>query len=447
MTTYENATPRENALWRTIRRVPDLRINIPLAFRVPGRLRWWPLQAAVNHLVWRHEALRTVFLDDTDTSGDGAVRRAVAPADRATVDVEIIQSTADGWADDLTAFAGRLFHPDGGLLVRAALLLCPAGDAFCLVLHHAVADGRSLALLTRELVTLVEAAADGAPVPAELVGVVAATRPRPVSAESLAYWHDRLAGADAENATLTVGARPPQAPSLRATRAVHPLAPDTHAAVAALRTALRASDHVVMLAAFYVLLAHHGAGRDIIVGSPMDLRGPGQADAVGYYINTVALRQSVDPDLSFADLVRAVRRMFLDAVGHADAPLDVVLPGVPDARLTARSSLFRHQFNFMAVDPSAGALARIGADPVDVHAGTIRLDLEFFAQRGPDATVIRTLHAADVFTEHEVAALVADYEAVLTSAAAEPDRPIGDLGMAHQRAGAATAPADTRRNR
>jgi hypothetical protein len=150
--------------------------------------------------------------------------------------------------------------------------------------------------------------------------------------------------------------------------------------------------------------------------------------------------------------------MVLDAVSHANAPLDVVLPGVAGARLTAMSSLFRHQFNFMAVDPAAGtggALARIGAQPVDVHAGTIRFDLEFFAQRGPDATVIRTLHATEVFAESEVASLVGRYEAVLVSAAAETDRPIGDLelfgevgnGPEHQPAGATTAPADTRRDR
>lgn len=444
MMTYENATPRENALWRNVRRVPDIRINIPLAFQVDGRLRWWPVQAAVNHLVRRHEVLRTVFLDDGPSADENrGVRRAVLSAEQSSVDVEIIQSTADELADDLTAFAGRQFHPNGGLLVRAALLLCPTGDAFCLVVHHAVADGRSLALLTRELVALVE----GAPLPTELADVVAATPPRPVSSESVDYWHDQLADADGESSALTVGARPARAAALHAARLTHRLAPDTHTAVAALRTALRASDHVVMLAAFYVLLARHGAGPDIIVGSPLDVRGPEQAHAVGYYINSVALRQPVNLDMSFADLVHAVRPMFLDAVSHADAPLDVVLPGVPRARTTAMSSLFRHQFNFMAVDPAAGTLARIGARPVDVHAGTIRIDLEFFAQRGPDATVIRTLHATEVFAEPEVASLVGRYEAVLTSAAAEVARPIGDLGMDHQRAGAMTAPADTRRDR
>jgi amino acid adenylation domain-containing protein len=422
---WVDASAREQALWLLGQLAPDSGAsNIPLAFRVAGRLRWWPVQVAVNQLLRRHEVLRTCYLD---AEGGGPVRRAVRAADQAAVDVEVIQSVDGRLEDDLTAFAARPFRPDGGPLVRAALLLCPSGDAFCLVVHHSVGDGRSLQVLTKDLVALVRAAADERPVPAELDAEVPTAPPRDAQPESLAYWRRQLAGADGGSSALAFGGEAPDTPTLRGERIVHQLGGEAHAAVGTLVSGLRASPHMVLLAAFYVLLARHGAGPDVVVGCPVDVRGPDRADAVGYHVNTIALRQTVDLDLPFTDLVRQVRSMFLEAVEHADTSVDLVLPEIPRHGASWTSTLFRHMFNFMPVDRASDVLSGIGAHPVDVHTGFSRFDVEFFVQRAADSTAIRTLYGTDVFTAAEVRALLRRYEAILASAAADPSRPAGDL--------------------
>ena len=426
----EPVTTRENSLWLLSQLAPDSGVsNIALAFGCDDRLRWWPVQAAVSQLVRRHEVLRTVYHDRA-----GVLTRTTLSADEAVVDVDIVSVGALERDAELTAFAAIPFEPDGRPLVRAALFLCPTGDVFCLVAHHLVFDGRSVAIATRELVELVVAAAAEQQPSPELAGETRAPVHQEPSRSTVDYWRRTLAGVDGGSTALSVGAEPPTLSDLRGGCLHYRFGEPAHAAVATLRTAARASDHVVLLAVFQALLVRHGAGPDVVVGCPVDIRGPADADAIGYLINTVAVRQPVTGDTSFAELVRRTRDTFLEAISHADAPIDAVLAELPRRSAGWKSSVFRHLFNFMDVgERTAGPLARIGAHAVDVHNGFSRFDLEFFIQRGVDGTVVRALYGADAFTAGEVELLLQRYEVLLTAAAANPDAPIGRLDVFGER--------------
>ncbi|GAA3440231.1 non-ribosomal peptide synthetase [Kutzneria kofuensis] len=422
----ESVTTRENSLWLLNHLVPDSGVsNIALAFGVDSRLRWWPLQAAVSQLLRRHEVLRTTYHDRA-----GTLTRTVLPADEAVVDVDIVQVDSQRLDDELTAFAAVPFEPDGGLLVRAALFLCPAGDVFCLVAHHLVFDGRSVSIATRELVELVTAAAAEQPVPPALTGEVPAPVHREPARSTVEYWRQALDGVDGASTALSVGDEPSVQSDLRGGRILHHFGERAHAAVAELRAGLRASDHVILLAVFQALLVRHGAGPDVVVGCPVDIRGPADADTIGYLINTIAVRQQVTADTPFAELVRRTRATFLEAISHADASIDAVLAELPRQVAGWKSTVFRHMFNFMDVgDRTSGPLDRIGARGVDVHNGFSRFDFEFFVQRGAKGTTVRALYGADAFTAAEIELLLQRYEALLTAATAAPDSPIGLLDV------------------
>src|SRR5882757_8126637 len=192
-------TAKERALWLLGQLVPDSGVsNIPLAFGGAGRLRWWPLQAAVSQLLRRHEVLRTTYHEY-----DGNLRRSVLSADEAVLDVEIIQADAGELDAKLTAFAAVPFEPAGDLLLRAGLFLCPSGDVFCLVAHHSVFDGRSVPIATKELVERAEV-----PAPAH----------RDPAPEAVEYWRGMLADVDPTGSALAIGDEPPVTSDLRCGR-------------------------------------------------------------------------------------------------------------------------------------------------------------------------------------------------------------------------------------
>src|SRR5690606_827508 len=98
------------------------------------------------------------------------------------------------------------------------------------------------------------------------------------------------------------------------------------------------STFMVVHAAFAVLLARHGAGTDIAIGTPV----AGRADAalddlVGMFVNTLVLRSEVDAGAGFAELLATVRAADLRAFAHAELPFERLVEELNPTRSTAYS--------------------------------------------------------------------------------------------------------------
>ncbi|WP_055694849.1 condensation domain-containing protein, partial [Streptomyces prasinopilosus] len=132
----------QRRLWFLDRLRPgDPRYNSAVALRLTGTLDRTALSGALEHVVGRHEALRTVF-DETD----GSPTQTVRPAGPVPLPVRDVPDPGDGDALDaaLAAEYERPFDLRTGPLLRA-LLLRETDDAHVLMLtaHHIVTDGWS----------------------------------------------------------------------------------------------------------------------------------------------------------------------------------------------------------------------------------------------------------------------------------------------------------------
>ncbi|MYV55230.1 condensation domain-containing protein, partial [Streptomyces sp. SID3212] len=177
---------------------PSATYNVPLVLELEGPLDPDALRGALADVVVRHESLRTVFAED-----DGVARQEVLDAGLAPSLVPLVVETppegesADAWAgetvDRLTAVP---FDLAGDVAVRAHLLrLEPARHILVLVLHHVVADGWSLAPLSRDLGAAYRARTEGAR--------DTSARPAPrVQYADYALWQRRLLGDDSDPDSL-----------------------------------------------------------------------------------------------------------------------------------------------------------------------------------------------------------------------------------------------------
>ncbi|MEU3721339.1 amino acid adenylation domain-containing protein [Streptomyces sp. NPDC031705] len=425
------ASAKENALWLLDEIVQDSGINnVTLAVQVPGRLRWWALQRALDTLMSRHPALRAQFHGQRSGDDQDALHKEILPPDAVDIAVEVLHSTARSLKGDVRAFSAAPFALERQPLVRAAHLLCETGDVFCLVVHHIVFDGRSANLVLAEFAELYGALATDAEPAAALVREVPALVETAPSDTSTAYWREHLAGVDPTRLGLWCGNPEPAAPTLAGARLSHELSGEAVAVVRRLRKELRATESSVLLAAYYLLLARHGAGPDVVVGTPVDVRGAQARDRVGYHVNTLACRVSVDQGSGFRSLVGAAQRAFLGAVEHADAPVDLVLPELPRGDGSWRGSLFRHMFNYLPDE--GGATVDLGgqeARTLDVDRGHSRFDLEFFVSSSPRGIRIKAAYSTEIHSGADVQLLLERYESLLLEAGRDPDRAVGTLSL------------------
>ncbi|MEV6978123.1 amino acid adenylation domain-containing protein [Kitasatospora sp. NPDC093806] len=436
------ASSKERALWLLEDLVPGAGVNnLTFTFQTDGALDGDALRQALDALVRRHEVLRTAFrADHEDGSG---LRRRTLPVEQAVVPLETVDpAPGTDVLAELTAFTGTPFQADGGVLLRARHVRLPGGDTpvgdqsegeavggdvFCLVLHHTVYDGMSTTVVVEDFRDLYDALVAGEPVPERLAGQVPRwSEPEPTE-RSREFWQRQVDGLDVSGLDLGNDKPLPARTTLEGDWVTRRLAPEAAAVAKRLRRELRAPEVVVLLAAYYALLAAHGAGPDLTVGSPISTRGRDQQRQVGYHINVLTIRQSVAPELTFRELVTGLRRTFLDAIGHADFPVDELLEIVPRLDASWRNSLFRHVFNYVPQSDPRFAIGGGKARLLTVENGYSKFDLEFFVTELGDSLQIRAAFYRDAYDRADVELMVERYEALLLAVGEDPDQALGAL--------------------
>ncbi|MDQ7806823.1 condensation domain-containing protein [Amycolatopsis sp. A133] len=413
------ATRKEEGLWLLERLVPGEGVNnVPgVALRVAGRLDRAVLQEAVAQLVRRYDTLRTVFHAD-----DTRLTKSVLAAVPVRLEGEDCADVEAGLRELIT----RPFVLDGTPLLRVGLFHGPEHDSVGVAVHHLIFDGTSMSIFLEELAAAYDAvrAGDlpdaGAPVP-----LWPESEPKP---ESLAFWREHLRNFDAGGPGLWCGGQESAQPTLRGEQLVRPFSAEAKDVVTALQKELKAPDVVVLLAAYYLLLHAHGAGPDLAVGFPVNVRSQQAQRAIGYHVNIVPLRVRIDPAETFRGFSRRVRDLFFEAIAHADVPMDVLLPEVARAGSSWRTTLFRHVFNYLPFGGRAAtSIGGASAEVVEIDPGHSKFDLEFVILPSAEESRVKAVYGAEVLDRGEVELLLERYDALLVAAASAPDRPLREL--------------------
>ncbi|MCP3803250.1 amino acid adenylation domain-containing protein [Allokutzneria sp. A3M-2-11 16] len=406
----DSATRKEEALWLLEKLIPGTGVNnLSFTFEVDGALDPAVLRQAVDRVLRGHQVLRTVF-----RAGVTGLRREVlAPEDLEVGVASLPVSTVDETLlrTELAMFVARPFTFNGAPLLRVGHVAGEGRDLCCLTVHHLVADTISGARLIADLVSAYDDALAGRAPQGEEVPALAEPEPRP---ESARYWREQLRGFDPGGLDLWCGRQESSGATLAGDQVTVELGAPALEAVHRLRTELNTSEAVVLLAAYSRLLAAHGAGPDLALGTMVNVRGQHRQDAVGYHVNVLPLRMTVDPAEPFTRFADRVATVFFDAIAHADMPVDSLYSEVARTGGSWRNTLFRHVFNYVpGLELGEFAIGGATARPVVVEIPYSKFDLEFFVMASANGIRLRAVYSTDVFTEAEVRDLVARYEALL----------------------------------
>lgn len=431
-------TPKERSLLVLSELVPASGYsNVPVAIAVNTELRWWPLQEAFTIVLRRHSAMRTVF-----TSSTAGFIKNVVPRGDFDVRVEIHSATPEALDDALTEFAATPFALNGGPLVRLGVFRTPDHDTVCLVAHHLVFDGTSIYVVLDELIELYDLLADDRPVPPALTAQAPTRADREPTEAGLRYWRAHLNGADPTRARIACGREEPTEPRLTGGFARYPVPDAVRAAVDRLRRRHRVTENIVHLAAYALLLSMYGAGDDLVIGLPLDVRGSGERSVVGFHANIIAIRLAISSEGGFAGHVSRVRDTFLAGLEHADTTVDAVLDAVRPEVTAWRTNPFRYLFNYLPKRISSTGISLGGAQArtVPVYNGHSRFDLEFLVLVGADGVWVEATYSDEIHDRSEVDTLVERYFALLEDIDRRPDSGLAEFRMATARDRAVLTP-------
>ena len=422
---------------------PSATYNVPGALRLRGPLDRQAMAAAINDVIGRHEALRTVFPDV-----EGEPYQQILGIQDARLNLEVSEPA------DLMAAMGHaatyVFDLAGPRpLIRVTLFVIgPDEHVLMIVMHHICGDGWSTAPLLRDIGRAYQARSQGRvpdwePLPvryvdytlwqAELLGD--ADDPGSVLAGQLAFWAKELAGAPQCLPLPADRPRPPYA-TYRGDAVPLTIDAELHARLADLARKTGATLFMVLHAGLAVLLSRWGGGLDIPVGSPLAGRiDKALDDLVGFFVNTVVLRTDLSGDPSFSELLGRVRETALTVQENQDAPFELVVEHLNPERSPARNPLFQVMLNYLSASMPADLLPGLSAEIEPVRTPTAKVDLSFTLSEcfGPDGRPGGldgdVAYALDLFDRESAEALADGLVRVLAAVVAAPDVPVSRVAV------------------
>src|SRR5450830_704442 len=398
----------QNRLWITWQLDPQSRAyTIPGALRLRGELDEDAVRASFEHLIQRHEALRTRFYER-----DGqAFQRVLASSEfnLRVIDLRDLPAAArEARAQQIREDQARsAFDLENGPLLWVSLVRLDDEDHQLLVtLHHIIADGWSLNILIDEFSRLYAAASQGQPLlqlpPLAVQYADYGNWQRQWLAEGegqrqLAYWKAQLGD---EHPALSLATDHPRAAQQRHTASRHSvrLGASLSAAIRQTAHANESTPFMLLLAAFQTLLYRYSGQRDIRIGVPNANRPRQETQGlIGFFINTVVLRAELDGRLPFNQLLAATRQAALGAQAHQDLPFEQLLEAFPHAR---EQGLFQVMFNHQQRDLSAlHRLPGLLAEELPWHSREAKFDLQLHSEEDRNGRLSLSFDYADELFE------------------------------------------------
>lgn len=416
-------SPAERQIWYLERAFPNRpTYNETLLVQLDGELDVPALRQAMNTVVARHEALRSVFPEV-----NGEPRRVVAGTREVALPVfDDLGATAADAADRIVADeTGHCFDLAGGPLFDPWLVrIGEQRHLLVLRMHHLVMDTWSMEILSTELAAGYRAAVAGSRPELAEAGSLPPIPPAPQAA--LAYWADLLADAPRELALPTDRPRPAE-PSGRGAAVSLELDVALTAGIRELARRTRVTPFMVLFAGYAAALSRLSGQHDLVIGTPFAHRPDGAERTVGFFVNTLPLRLQVPDELSFTDLVRAARGQILSAQEHREVPFPDIVHALGGSRDPLRNPVFD-----VVVEYDNAAVAELdlpGVRATQLAAAVDRapVDLVLFLTNLDETIRCRLNYAVDVFDAGTSRRILDTFDQVLAAAVAEPDRPLGEL--------------------
>ena len=411
------------------------RYSVCDAIRVRGSFKKELVQDALDVIVGRHDALRTVFVNEGEEWKQ--VIGPPTPAQLETISlIEGPKEEREKVALDLVrSEAYRPMDIFTGPLFSALLVQLGDDDSiFFIKMHHIISDGWSLGVFWEEFAPLYAALEKGVtptlpdlPIQYGDFAVWSREYLAPKIAQQSEYWTRQLAGAPALLELPTDRPRPAVQSSNGAKEVVH-FSNELLQSLDSFCKAEGSTLYMTLLAGFNALLARYTGAHDLVVGTPIAGRNRTETeDLIGFFVNTLALRNDLSGDPTFREILGRVRTTVLEAFSNQELPFERVVAALKPQRSLSYHPIYQVAFALQNAADSAISLQNAKAEPVELGLTTSKFDLFLYASEAPDGFDVGVEYNTDLFDRETIQRLVSHYGNLLKAAVCDADRRLSDL--------------------
>jgi amino acid adenylation domain-containing protein/FkbM family methyltransferase len=394
-------------------------------------------KSAIYDLIARHESLRTNFI-----TIEGEPKQKIHEADTFNFEIEEIDLRD---AQDRDQIVAAMISKESEIefdlstdpLLRAKLIrIQDASFVFLLTMHHIITDGWSVNILIKELFELYKAKMEGRPNPLPELKIqykdYAVWQKEQLEKGVLEAAADYWAKTFKEVPTLNLPTDFPR-PAVKNYKGSYIGKPIGQNLSQAFRSWCNDRELSVLMglsAVVKTLLYKYSGQSDIVVGTTVSGRNhPDLEKQNGFYVNTLALKTTFNPNATFDKLGDKVKETILGAFKYEQYPFDLLLDKLDLKRDTSRSPLFDVLVEVLNINPygdGQGTSSKDGNNYTPAHI-TSKYDLSFKLGTIDDSFTIYIEYNTDLFTYERIERMLLHFQELVKAVLTDSTRALVDL--------------------
>ncbi len=396
--------------------------NLPGTLIIEGGLEFGRLKDAVNKLLMRHEILRTSF----EMVNGEPVQKI-----NKVVDFEIEKTESK--EKDLNRILKQFIKPfnlkKAPLLRMQLVKLSPEKHVLMYDLHHIISDGTSSTIISKEIASLYE----GTSLPELKIQYkdFSEWQNELLKSEKVKeqeqYWVDRFKkGIPALN--LPYDFQRPVVQSFEGSRTSLKLDPELYDGLKKIASASGATMYMVLLSAYNILLHKYSGQDDIIIGSPIAGRNHIELqNALGMFINTLAMRNDIVPCESFKSFLERVRQNTLKAYENKEYPFEELVSKMNLRKDLSRNPLFDAMLILQNMEVNDIEISGMKIEPLNIDYGISKVDLTLEVFEKNNSMSIDFEYCTRLFKAETASGMVEHFKNILIQIVENPEKNISDI--------------------
>lgn len=414
----------------------NIAYNMPASLLFEGKLNRNCLTNAFNELIKRHESLRTSFI-----FAERELRQQIQnitdfqiPYTELTAETNPEECVRKKFIEE----AMTPFDLEKAPLIRVSLVkLSQDRHVMLFNMHHIISDGWSSGVLIRECCRLYRVFCEGRPNPFPPLHIqyrdYAVWQNQLLESREMeihrSYWLERLSG---ERQVLDLPTDFPRPPvqNFKGNMLSFTLSSEQTEALRKFTREQGVSLFMMLLASVKVLLYRYTGQEDIIVGSPIAGRNHADLeDQIGFYVNTLVLRDQLRSDESFLTFLKQIRQTATQAYDHQIYPFDRLVDDLNLRRDLSRSPLFDVLVIMQNNESAELYLPGIRVKPLEQTPPISKFDLTFEFWEDKAELLINLKYNSDLFRKERIERINAHFQELIRSILKDAAQPIWKLNI------------------
>ena len=378
-------------------------------------------KGAINATIDRHEILRTVFKENEA----GEIRQWILSGESLDFNIgyQDFKTKTDKEAsikEYIKKDSAEPFNLEKGPLLRASLLqLSDDTYVFYYNMHHIIGDGWSMDVLSNDVLAYYNAykagkTADLLPLDIQYKDYSVWQLEQELTKDSKEFWISQFSG-ELPLTDLPASQKRPLLKTNTGKNLGTYLSKDLSHQLKTFCQDRGGSLFMGLVASLNALFYKYTAQEDFIIGSPVAGRDHIDLEnQIGFYVNTIALRNEVKPQENFNELFESVKNTTFKAYEHQQYPFDKLVEELELKRDISRSVLFDVMINLNNVkDKETPRDVTKIEDIVDYGAVTTKFDVDFNFEEKGDYISFNVKFNTDVYDQYMIEALMKHYKQLL----------------------------------